>query len=81
MTGGKSCAVCKIVGALVAIGALNWGLVGLFQVDLVAKLLGPMTGPARAVYTVIGIAGVLKILSLLKCCPCQKEGCEPKKSS
>lgn len=79
MTGGKSCAVCKIVGVVVALGALNWGLVGIFQIDLVAKLLGDMTGPARAIYGLIGIAGALKLLSLAKCCPCQREGCESKK--
>ena len=80
MTSGKCCAVCKIVGLLVAIGALNWGLVGIFQVDLVAKLLGAMTGPARIVYGLIGVAGVLKLLSLVKCCPCQRDGsCESKK--
>ena len=73
MTGGKDCAVCKIVGLLVGIGALNWGLVGIFQVDLVAKLLGVMTGPARLVYGLIGVAGVLKLLSLAKSCPCQKQ--------
>lgn len=72
MTGGKDCGVCKIVGLLVAIGALNWGLVGLFQFDLVAKLLG-MGAAARAVYVLIGVAGVLKLLSLLKACPCQKK--------
>ena len=79
MTGGKSCAVCKLVGVLVAIGALIWGLVGLFQVDLVARLLGEMTGPARVVYGLIGVAGILKLLSLVKCCPCQREACETKK--
>ena len=74
MTGGKECCgVCKIVGLLVAVGALNWGLVGLFQVDLVATLLGAMSTAARAVYILIGIAGVLKLLSLLKVCPCQKK--------
>ena len=74
MTGGKECCgVCKIVGLVVAVGALNWGLVGLFQVDLVAKLLGPMTTAAKAVYILIGVAGVLKLLSLLKACPCQKK--------
>ena len=71
---GKSCcAVCKIVGVVVALGAINWGLVGIFQMDLVEKALGMMTPSARAVYGVIGIAGVLKVLSLLKCCPCQKK--------
>ena len=79
MTGGKRCAVCKIVGVLVTLGALNWGLVGMFRIDLVAKLLGDMTGPARTVYGLIGIAGVLALLSLAKCCPCQREGCESKK--
>ena len=75
MTGGKSCcAVCKIVGLLVAIGAINWGLVGIFRMDLVEKLLGAMTPTARAVYGLIGVAGVLKVLSIFKCCPCQREG-------
>ena len=74
MTGGKECCgVCKIVGLLVAVGALNWGFVGLFQVDLVATLLGAMSTAARAVYILIGIAGALKLLSLLKVCPCQKK--------
>ena len=79
MTGGKPCAVCKVVGLLVGLGAINWGLVGLFQVDLVAKLLGAMTGAARAVYTVIGIAGVLKLMALMNLCPCTRETCETKK--
>ena len=76
MTGKKSCAVCKVVGLLVGVGALNWGLVALFQLDLVARLLGPMTRPAKAVYILIGIAGLLKLISLVKCCPCQGKGCE-----
>ena len=76
---GKSCGMCKIVGVLVAIGAINWGLVGIFQMNLVANLLGEMSGAARAVYAVIGVAGVLKVLWLLGCCPCQKGACEPKK--
>ena len=78
MTEGKRCGVCKLVGLLVGLGALNWGLVGLFQVDLVAKLLGPMTGAARVVYVLIGVAGLLKLLSCIKCCPCQKGSCAPK---
>ena len=80
MAGGKCCAVCKIVGLLVGIGALNWGLVGIFQVDLVARLLGEMTAPARLVYGIIGVAGLLKLISLVKCCPCcTPESCDTKK--
>ncbi len=80
MSGGKSCCgVCKIVGLLVGIGALNWGLVGIFQFDLVARVLGEMTTPARIVYGLIGVAGLLKLISLVKCCPCDRGSCEPKK--
>ena len=44
---------------LVIIGALNWGLVGLFQFDLVASLFGGMSGTfARIIYTLVGLAGV-----------------------
>ncbi len=79
MTGGKGCCgICKLVGLLVGIGALNWGLVGIFQLNLVAKLLGDMTPPARIVYGLIGIAGLLKLVSLVKCCPCQSGSCGPK---
>lgn len=79
MTGGKRCLVCKVVGILVVIGAINWGLVGIFQMNLVATLLGEMTTAARVVYGVIGVAGVLAVLALFKCCPCQKNGsCETK---
>ncbi len=78
MTGGKDCTVCKIVGLLVGIGALNWGLVGLFQIDLVEKVLGLMTPAARVVYGVIGVAGLLKLISLVKCCPCKGGSCGTK---
>ena len=82
MTEGKACVVCKLVGLLVGLGALNWGLVGLFQVDLVARLLGDMTGPARVVYAIIGLAGLLKLVSLVKCCPCTSKGsCSTKPST
>ena len=75
MTGGKSCCgVCKIVGLLVALGAINWGLYGVFNLDLVARLLGEMTTASKVVYGLLGVAGALKVLSLLKCCPCQREG-------
>jgi len=78
MTGGKGCGVCKIIGLLAGLGALNWGLYGLFQVDLVARALGEMTGAAKAVYALIGVAGLLKLVSLVRCCPCSKGSCESK---
>ena len=44
--------------ALVVVGAVNWGLVGLFQFDLVAALFGPASGLSRLVYSLVGLAGV-----------------------
>jgi len=42
---------------LVIIGALNWGLVGFFQWDLVAAIFGGMTGLiARIIYALVGLA-------------------------
>ena len=44
---------------LVIVGAVNWGLVGIAQFDLVAALFGgSSTVPSRAVYTLVGLAGV-----------------------
>ncbi len=52
---------------LVIIGALNWGLVGLFQFDLVASLFGGMGGTfARIIYTLVGLAGVWGISLLFR---------------
>lgn len=52
---------------LVIIGAINWGLIGLFRFDLVAALFG---GPAalisRVVYSLVGIAGLWCITLLFK---------------
>ena len=67
---GGCCGICKIVGIVVAVGAINWGLVGLLQMDLVSSLLGAMTPAARAVYIIIGVAGLMKVLSIFKLCPC-----------
>jgi uncharacterized protein len=43
---------------LVVIGGVNWGLVGLFQFDLVATLFGAATMVSRIVYTLVGLAAV-----------------------
>ena len=46
---------------LVIIGAINWGLIGLFGFDLVATLFGTMSVVSRIVYTLVGIAGLWSI--------------------
>lgn len=50
---------------LVIIGAINWGLIGLFQFDLVAFLFGGQAALiSRVLYTIIGAAGVWSISML-----------------
>ena len=46
---------------LVIIGAINWGLIGFFQFNLVSFLFGEMTLLSRIVYAVVGIAGLYMI--------------------
>ncbi len=43
---------------LVIIGALNWGLVGLFSFDLVAAIFGAMSALSRIVYTLVGLSAL-----------------------
>ena len=72
MKAGGNCIVCKLATLLAGLGALNWGLLALFQLDLVTKIFGGMTTASKVVYIVIGIAGLLKLISLVVCCPCCK---------
>lgn len=51
---------------LVIIGAVNWGLIGFFSFDLVTALFGSMTTLTRAIYALIGIAGLYSISFLGK---------------
>ena len=80
MTTGKRCGICRMTTVLAGLGALNWGLVGLFQVNLVERLLGGSAMGERIVYGVIGLAGLMTLVSLVVCCPCKKRG-EPACSS
>lgn len=52
---------------LIIIGALNWGLVGIFQFDLVAAIFGGMSGVvSRIIYTIVGLAGLWGITLLFR---------------
>ena len=52
---------------LVLVGAINWGLVGAFNFDLVAYLFGDMTLAARIVYIVIGICAIISAITAYLC--------------
>jgi uncharacterized membrane protein YuzA (DUF378 family) len=50
---------------LVIVGAVNWGLVGLFQFDIVAALFGGQDAVlARLVYVVVGLSGLYQLVPL-----------------
>lgn len=68
--------LCRFIAILlVVIGALNWGLIGFFQYDLIAEIFGSMdTLAARVVYGIVGLAG-LYCIGLLCCCCCGR-GCK-----
>lgn len=44
--------------ALAMIGALNWGLIGLFKLDLVNAILGSIPALERIVYVLVGLSAV-----------------------
>ena len=49
---------------LLIVGGLNWGLVGLFDFDLVAALFGEMSMLSRIVYALVGFAALLQIVTV-----------------
>ena len=71
---GSSVIMDKIALALVTVGALNWGCVGIFRFDLVAWLCGGATSMlSRVVYTLVGIAGVWCISLLFRDTEAERE--------
>ena len=49
----------RISLALIVIGALNWGSIGIFKFDIVAAIFGGQTATvSRVIYTLVGLAGL-----------------------
>ncbi len=59
--GGKKDPVTTAAVLLLIIGALNWGAVGLLNVNFVNWLLGPWPTVERIVYVLVGLAGLWKL--------------------
>lgn len=55
----------KIALVVTIIGAINWGLIGLFDFNLVAAIFGDGTWLERTIYTLVGITGLINIGLLL----------------
>ncbi|HWJ87065.1 MAG TPA: DUF378 domain-containing protein [Pelagibacterium sp.] len=59
-------AVNIITLILVIIGGLNWGLVGLFQFDLVAAIFGVGSMLSKIVYIVVGLSAIWQLIPLFR---------------
>ena len=51
----------KIALVLVVIGAINWGLVGIFNFNIVDAIFGAMSILSRIIYILVGISGLWSI--------------------
>lgn len=51
----------QIVGWILVIGAINWGLVGLLNLNVVEMILGAGSILTKVVYIIVGLAGVYKV--------------------
>ena len=58
----KKSIVDLVAWILVVVGALNWGLVGAINFDLVATLFGTFTTVSRVIYALVGVAGLWVIM-------------------
>ncbi|HUX06557.1 MAG TPA: DUF378 domain-containing protein [Acidobacteriota bacterium] len=47
---------------IVVIGAINWGLIGLFEFNLVTYLISAMDWLVKTVYVIVGIAGIVLLI-------------------
>jgi len=56
-----------IAAVLVIIGGLNWGLVGLFDFDVIATIFGAMSIVSRIIYVVVGVGALYMIATVSKC--------------
>lgn len=51
---------------LLIVGGLNWGLVGLFNFDLVAALFGAQTMLSKIVYILVGVSALWQVICLFR---------------
>ncbi|MGG3571247.1 DUF378 domain-containing protein [Bacillus gobiensis] len=57
----------RIALIFTVIGAINWGLIGFFQFDLVAAIFGGQGSLlSRIIYSIVGIAGLINIALIFK---------------
>lgn len=51
---------------LIIIGAINWGLIGFFEFDLISYFFGTLTAISRIIFAIVGIAGIYSLILFWK---------------
>ena len=51
----------KVLLVITIIGAVNWGLIGVFDFNLVEMIFGTGSMLSRLIYTLVGISGLVNI--------------------
>ena len=50
-----------LIYSLIFVGAINWGLIGLFDFNLVSTIFGDMTFLSRTVYSLVGLSAITSL--------------------
>ena len=74
MKGMKMCGLHNAAFALVVVGALNWGLVGALNMNLVEMLLGQWPMVERVVYILVGVSALALCFAGKCCAKCESCG-------
>lgn len=61
----KSKELDMVANLLVTLGALNWGMVGAFKLDLVQTLLGTSPALVQLVYILVGLSGLYNVYKMM----------------
>ena len=68
----QACGLCKIVGAIAILGALNLGIAGVTGNNIAEQVLGT-GGALRIFYVLVGLSGLGLLVSFFTVCPmCKK---------
>lgn len=75
---GKTMRALTIISlVLMVVGAINWGLVGIFGFNLVSWIFGPMSFVSRLIYLLVGLAGIYGIGMLTTLSNSHEDVCVP----
>ena len=68
----RACGLCKVVGAIAILGALDLGIAGITGNNIAAQILGAGTA-LKVFYILVGLSGVGLLVSFFTVCPACKK--------